>query len=314
MGKWNTFCCVLKKNKEAIPQLVVENLTKRKLLNWMSDSAYLKLRYRTIFHKKLNLKNPKTFNEKLQWLKIYDRKPEYIALVDKVAVKDYISQKIGSEYVIPTIGVWQNVDEIHIEELPNQFVLKCNHDSGSVVICRDKRTFNWEKAKEKLRKKQNSNLFWFGREWPYKHVKPCIMAEVYMEDETQKQGLTDYKFYCFNGEPKFLYVSQGLEDHSTAIISFLTPDWTMAPYRRMDFKPLDECPPQPKNYLKMREFSRKLSEGYPFARVDMYEINGKLYFSELTFFPSSGFTPFVPDEWDGIIGDWLVLPEKTCGK
>ena len=308
MSKFKTFIQILKTDRKLIPQLCVNNLCEKKLLNWMPDTAFLKLRYWTFFGEKLNLKNPKTFNEKLQWLKLYDRDPKYVEFVDKQAVKAYIAEKIGEQYVIPTLGTWRSVDEIDIDALPEQFVLKCNHDSGSVVVCRDKATFDWEAAKQKLQKKLTGNLFWFGREWPYKNVKPCIMAEAYMEDENQKQGLTDYKFYCFNGEPKFLYVSMGLENHATASISFLNMDWTMAPFRRMDFAPLDTCPEKPKNYEQMVQFAKKLSKGIPFLRVDMYEIGGKLYFSELTFHPSSGFTPFVPKEWDEAIGSWLELP------
>jgi len=310
MGKIHTFLKTLKTNRKLLPKLVVDNLQRKQMLNWMSDKAFLKLRYRTIFHKKLDLKDPKTFNEKLQWLKLYDRKPEYGIMVDKQAVKDFVAEKIGAEHLIPTIGVWDRPEDIDFNSLPNQFVLKCNHDSGSVVICRDKALFDQQKAVEKLRRKMDNSVFWFGREWPYSRVKPCVIAETYMEDETQKQGLTDYKFYCFNGEPKFLYVSVGLEDHSSATISFLNLDWTLAPFHRMDFKPLKSPPPKPKNYEKMIAYAKKLSCGFPFLRVDMYEIQGKLYFSELTFTPSAGFTPFVPDEWDATIGAWLELPNK----
>lgn len=311
MGKLKTLTKIMKNNKDMLPQLVVDNLTRKQMLNWMPDKAFLKLRYRTFFHKKLNLKDPKTFNEKLQWIKLYDRKPEYIEMVDKLAVKDYVAQRLGEEYIVPTLGAWDRVEDIDFDALPEQFVLKCNHDSGSVVICRDRKSFDFAKAKEKLQRKLASDLFWYGREWPYKNVKPCIMAEAYMEDENQKAGLTDYKFYCFDGEPKFLYVSKGLENHATASISFLHMDWTMAPFRRMDYAPLDAAPEKPKHYDQMVEFARQLSRGIPFLRVDFYEIHGKLYFSELTFFPSSGFTPFVPEEWDEIIGGWFTLPDKT---
>lgn len=310
MSKFNTIIRVLKENRKILPQLVVENLVRKKLLDWMPDAAFLKLRYWTFFHKKLDLHDPKTFNEKLQWLKLYDRNPKYVELVDKQAVKSYIAEQIGEQYVIPTLGTWDSVAQIDKDALPEQFVLKCNHDSGSVVICRDKNSFDWTKAEDKLSKKLRNGMFGFGREWPYKNVKPCIMAEAYMEDETQKNGLTDYKFYCFNGEPKFLYVSKGLEDHSTASISFMNMDWTMAPFRRMDFAPLEECPPKPKNYDLMVQFAKHLSKGIPFLRVDVYEICGNLYFSELTFYPSSGFTPFVPEEWDETIGSWIELPPK----
>lgn len=313
MSKFNTLVRVLKEDREILPQLVVDNLVRKKLLDWLPDAAFLKLRYWAIFHKKLNLNNPKTFNEKMQWLKLYDRDSRYVELVDKHLVKLYIKEQIGEQYVIPTLGKWDSVDQIDKDALPEQFVLKCNHDSGSVVICRDKSKFDWKKAEEKLTNKLKKGIFGFGREWPYKHVKPCIIAEAYMEDETQKNGLTDYKFYCFGGEPKFLYVSKGLEDHNTASISFLNMDWTLADFRRMDFAPLQECPTKPKTYDLMVQFAKQLSKGIPFLRVDMYEICGKLYFSELTFYPSSGFTPFVPEKWDEIIGSWIELPPNKRG-
>ena len=311
MGKIKTFIRLLTTDKEALRVALSSCFGRTRLARLIPDKAYLNLQYRAYIGRPLNLNAPKAFNEKLQWLKLYDRKPEYITMVDKLAVKDYVSQRIGDEYIIPTLGTWQSADDIDFDKLPDLFVLKCNHDSGSVVICRDKNSFDFAKAKAKLQRKLNDNLFWFGREWPYKNVKPCIMAESYMADETQKNGLTDYKFYCFNGEPKFLYVSKGLEDHSTASISFLHMDWSMAPFCRPDFAPLEVPPEKPINYDKMVAYAKQLSAGIPFLRVDFYEIGGKLYFSELTFFPSSGFTPIVPAQWDKEIGSWLELPQKN---
>ena len=177
------------------------------------------------------------------------------------------------------------------------------------MICRDKSKFDLEAAKENLKKHYNRNYFWMGREWPYRNVKPRIIAEEYMEDAEESQaGLTDYKFYCFNGIPKYLYVSAGLVNHSTARISFLTLDWQFAPFGRSDYKPFEELPKKPVNLSLMIEIAEKLSKDFPFLRVDLYEIKGRVYFSELTLFPCSAMMPFTPKEWDERLGLELELP------
>ncbi len=267
------------------------------------------MQYKSVFGKKLNLKNPKTFNEKLQWLKLYDRNPEYCRLVDKYDVKKYISDTIGDEFIIPTLGVWDHFEDIDFDTLPDRFVLKCTHDSGSVVLCKDKKSFDIDGARKKLTRKLGMNLFWHGREWPYKNLKPRIIAEQYMECDNGEE-LIDYKFFCFGGDPKFVYVSQGLSNHATASLSYLWMDWTRAPFYRGDFPQFDQLPEKPKTYDKMVEFAKSLSKEYPFARVDFYEINGNLYFGEITFYPGSGFTIYEPDGWDAKMGDWITLPNK----
>ena len=278
----------------------------------MPDEKFLKRMFKAHIGKELNLDNPQTFNEKLQWLKLYDRKPEYTTMVDKYEVKEYISKKIGEEYIIPTLGVWDKFDDIDFDSLPKQFVLKCTHDSGGLVICKNKATFNKDAAQKKINKCLKRNYFWNNREYPYKNVKPRIIAEQYLEDDlSSKQGLTDYKFFCFNGEPKFLYVSSGLENHKTAHISFLTLDWEFAPFQRSDYAPLDKLPPKPTNFDKMLETSSILSQNIPFVRVDLYEVNKTIRFSELTFSPCSGYMPFIDSKYDEILGDLLVLPKKT---
>lgn len=276
----------------------------------MSDKAYLKLRYNCIMGKKLNLDNPVTYNEKLQWLKLYDRKPEYTKMVDKYEAKKYVADIIGEEYIIPTLGVWDNVNDIDFDTLPNQFVLKCTHDSGGLVICKDKAELDIENAKNTLNHFLNRNFYSVHREWPYKDVQPRIIAEKYMEDESGKD-LKDYKFFCFNGEPKLLYISEGLSDHSTAKISFADMDYNIAEFKRNDFKPFDELPKKPINFEKMKELAKVLSKDRAFIRVDFYEINKKIFFGELTFFPCSGYLPFDPEKYDKILGDWITLPNKT---
>ena len=273
------------------------------------DKFYLKCLYRDKLSKKLNLRNPQTFNEKLQWLKLYDRKPEYTMMVDKYAVKSYVAEKIGEEYIIPTLGVWDRFEDIDFDALPDQFVLKCTHDSGGLVICRDKRKFDREAARKQICRALKRNYFWHGREWPYKNVKPRIIAEQYMEDSSGN-GLRDYKFYCFGGVPKFLYISEGLENHATASISFLNLDWTFAPFQRKDYKNFVSLPDKPTCFGKMLKLAEELSRVCSFLRVDLYEIDGKIYFSELTFTPCSGMIPFTSEEWDKILGSWIELPGK----
>ncbi len=274
-----------------------------------SDEKFIKLEYYACIGKKLNLDNPQTYNEKLQWLKLYDRKPEYTTMVDKYAAKKYVADRIGEEYIIPTLGVWESFDDIDFDSLPNQFVLKCTHDSGGLAICKDKSTFDIQKAKEKIERSLKRDYFYVHREWPYKNVKKQIIAEEYMEDSSHPE-LCDYKFYCFNGEPKFLYVSRGLSNHATANINYVSLDWEKEPFKRNDFAEFEELPPKPATFDQMIEFSKVLSKDIPFLRVDFYDINGKLYFGELTFSPGAGYTAFEPKEWDYKIGEWISLPEK----
>ena len=415
------------------------------LLNWMPDKLYIQILFRLRMGSRLDLKHPRTFNQKLQWLKLYDRKPIYATMVDKYEVKKFVAERIGEEYIIPTLGVWDKFEDIDFAMLPRQFVLKCTHDSGGLVICRDKSQLDMMMAKEKIEHSLKANYYFGGREWPYKNVKPRIIAEQYMQDgvppdlpvyrffcfngepkiiqviqnesidyfdiqwnlrslkggnlnskiplkkpenfdrmlelvrrlyrdkksflcadlydeindkiyfteytffsdvemenfdpqkwdeilETRKdlaerskkgylilsedrivfekekvKSLTDYKFYCFNGKPEYLYVSTGLENHATASISFLTLDWEFAPFGRSDYKPFTELPEKPSLFEKMKVLATKLAEGHKFLRVDLYQINGRIYFSELTFSPCCGMMMFDPVEWDQKLGDLIQL-------
>lgn len=278
--------------------------------NWMSDKFYICTLWRMVMGYKLNLSNPKTFNEKLQWLKLYNRNPLYTILVDKLLVKDWVADKIGSQYVVPTLAVYNSVDEINLENLPEQFVLKCNHDSGSVIICKDKSTFDLKAAKIKLSKALHQNFYKEAREWPYKNVSPKIFAEKYLcnnQMEKNNTEMTDYKFYCFHGESKFLYVSYGLSDHSSAKIAFLNLDYTYAPFYRDDFSTFNVLPPKPKSFKTLIELSNILSKDIPFVRVDWYDVEGIPYFSEMTFYPGGGTTKLTPFTYDERIGQWLDL-------
>ena len=226
-----------------------------------------------------------------------DAKAAYTEMVDKFLAKKYVASIIGQEHIIPTLGVWSHFDDIDFDELPTQFVLKCTHDSGGLVVCKDKNNLNKKAAKKKIENSMKTNYYKGGREWPYKNVKPQIIAEEYMED-ISGNGLTDYKFYCFNGDPKYLYVSNGMDNHETARLSFLTMNWEKAPFGRSDYLEFEVLPPKPAKFDEMVKIAKSLSSGHPFLRVDLYEINNKVYFSELTFSPCGGFMPFVPEEWD----------------
>ncbi len=291
------------------PLNVLLYLMNKNFFKWIPDKKYIKIKYKLEMNKKLNLQNPQMFNEKLQWLKLYDRNPAYTKMVDKYEAKKYVADIIGREYIIPTLGVWEKFEDIDFSKLPNQFVLKCTHDSGGLVICRDKSKLNMKEARRKINKSLKRNYYLIHREWPYKKVRPRIIAEKYMAIYKQKE-LIDYKFFCFNGEPKFLYVSEGLSNHENARISFVNMNYEKTEFYRKDYRPFDKLPDKPTNFDKMKELSKKLSKNIPFIRVDFYEVNGQIYFGELTFFPCSGFIPFEPEEWDRKLGDMLKLPKE----
>lgn len=281
------------------------------------DKLFLQLFYYKTFKKKLNLKNPRTFSEKLQWLKLYDRNPEYIKLVDKQEVKKIVSDIIGEKYIIPTLGVWDNFQDINFDNLPNKFVLKCTHDSGGIVVVRNKEELDLENAKKVIEDSLNRNYFYICREWPYKNVKPRVIAEKFMSNESKMlngenlpEGLIDYKFYCFDGKPEFLYVSKGMENHETARVSFLNIDWTFANFKRNDYMSFEKLPNKPSKYDEMIEIATCLSKGFKFIRVDLYEIDNEIYFSELTLYPCGGFQPFEPDKYDLELGNLLELPNE----
>lgn len=271
----------------------------------LSDEQFLKLKFKVMMNERLDLKNPKTFNQKIQWLKMNNRKKEYSNMVDKYEAKKYVKNIVGEAVIIPTYGVWSEFDSIPFEELPNQFVLKCTHDSGGLIVVKDKSKFDVEKAKIKIEKSLKNNFFYNSREWPYKNVKPRIIAEKYMTNG--ENGLTDYKFYCFNGEPKYLYVSEGMENHETAIVSFLDINWQKAKFGRYDYLEYSTIPNKPKNFSEMIRIAKILSRGHAFLRVDLYEIEGKVYFSELTFSPCGGYMPFKPKSWDETLGELIDL-------
>lgn len=281
-----------------------------KLSRLYSDEKFLQRLFKLRMQKELNLDNPQSFSEKLQWLKLYNRKPEYTQMVDKFEAKKYVANIIGEEYIIPTIGVWDRVEDIDWEALPNQFVLKCTHDSGGLVICRDKANLDIKMSKEKLKKSMKRDYFYNNREWPYKNVKKRIIAEQYMEDESGYE-LKDYKFFCFNGEPKAMFIATDrcFADVETKF-DFFDMEFNHLPFT--NGHPFSDKPiKKPKGFDEMKELSARLSQGVPHLRVDFYDINGKIYFGELTFYHWSGMVPFKPEEWDYKFGEWIILPNKT---
>ena len=308
MSKINTALSLLKNNRGEFMASIISNF-----FRWLPDATYLKLLYRFKMGHRLDLNNPQTFTEKLQWLKLYNRKPEYTKMVDKYAVKEYVAKKIGEEYIIPTLGVWDKPEDIDWDSLPNQFVLKTTHGGGGggVVICKDKTTFDKASAIAKLKESMASDIYSGLREWPYKNVPKRIIAEKFMAPEKSPapKDLLDFKFFCFNGEPKFLYVS----DTPSHSLTFLNTDWTITDFGRDDYHPLNKIPEKPENLEEMLTIASKLSAGIPHVRVDLYNIDKHIFFGELTLFTGSGFIPFNPKEFDGKLGDLLTLPNAIGG-
>lgn len=282
----------------------------RKLCSgWMPDDLYLKLLYLIFIGKQLNLKNPQTYNEKLQWLKLYDHNPLYTTMVDKYAVKKYVANKLGEEFIIPTLGVWNRPEEIDFSLLPNQFVLKTTFGGGGgdVLICKDKTSLNTEDAIKYMSAFMNQDSYKNLKEWPYKNVPRRVIAEKYME-EPGKTSLTDYKVMCFNGVARLIELHNGrYTDGHTQV--FYDRDWNKTNITQGSYGDVsDTLAERPEKLEEMLKLSEVLSKDIPHVRVDWYIINNKLYFGELTFFDSSGFDDFIPDEYNYILGEWISLP------
>lgn len=289
-----------------VVQRGIMRFARKGFFNWMSDENFLKMAYWCTIGKKLDLKQPKTYTEKLQWMKLYNRDPMYTKLVDKYEVRKYIKDKLGEKYLFPLLGVWDSFEEIDFSKLPNQFVLKTTHDSGSVVICKNKADIDLKKAQKKLSHSLKHDYYLENREWPYKNVKRRIIAEKFMVDESGTE-LKDYKFFCFDGQVKALFVATD-RGYDTKF------DFYDRDFKHLDIKNGHENATKiinrPKEYDKMVAVAEKLSKGIPHVRVDLYNINGKIYFGEMTFFHWSGFVKFEPEIWDETFGEWLRLPEK----
>ncbi len=295
----------------ANPRKIFLYMNSAHLLNFLPDETFLRLIWKARFGTDLDLEHPATFNEKLQWLKLYDRKDLYTRLVDKYAVKTYVGDLIGEEHVIPTLGVWDQADDIDFASLPDRFVLKCNHTSGEgLILCRDKAKLNRKQAISKLETAMKHDYYLTYREWPYKNVPRKILAEPYMEDhEAAVRGLDTlpvYKFLCFEGEPRIIQSIQN-DKMPNESIDYFDPDWNLLPFRQNypnSQKPAD----RPHRLNEMLELAEKLSAGFHFLRVDLDELNGDVVFSEFTFFSDAGFAPFEPEEWNRTLGSWIRIP------
>ncbi len=275
------------------------------ILDKLSDETCINLLYRREFGVLPDLEDPKTFNEKIQWLKLHDRNLDYALLVDKYEVKKIVAEKIGKQYIVPTLGVWDSFDDINFSLLPNQFVLKCTHDSGGIVICKDKKNFNYESAKKIMDKALKQKFYRRFREWVYENVKPRIIAEMYMED-TESKDLKDYKFFCFNGKVKCFKID--FDRYTEHHANYYDINNQLLRFGE------DYCPPVldreiklPVNLELMKKLSEELSKGIRFLRVDFYEVDGHVYFGELTFYPLAGLGKFTDPKADELLGDWLKL-------
>lgn len=272
-----------------------------------ADAVYLKLLYQNRMGKKLNLERPETYNEKLQWMKLYNRDPRYTMMVDKYAVKDYVESILGKDYIIPTLGVWNRFEDIDFDSLPNQFVLKCTHDSGGLVICTDKSKLDMEDAKAKINHALKRKYYKNTREWPYKDVQPRIIAEQYMVDESGYE-LKDYKFFVFDGKMKAMFIATDRTAETETCFDFFDRNFKHLSFTN-GHPNAQRAIHKPENYEEMIAIAERLGKELPQARIDLYNINGRIYFGEITFFHWSGLKPFVPEEWDYRFGSWIKLPE-----
>lgn len=293
------------------PYILFGYLNKFIDFRFLPDKVFLKLKYRASFNEKLNLNNPTTYNQKLQWLKLHDRNPLYVKLVDKYEVRNYVKNVIGEKYLIPLIKLYSTYEEFEtmkISDFPDQFVIKCTHDSGSVIICKDKNNFDFENAKLKIKKSLKKNQYYKCREWPYKNVPPRIVIEQYLKDIDSQHGLLDYKIFCFDGEPKFLYIASDREKGpKEAKVDFYDFDFNKLNVRLSNHPSSSYLFKKPKCFDEIISISRKLSKDMPQVRLDFYVIDNKILFGEFTFFNGGGFVPFVPSNYDSIFGKYINI-------
>lgn len=290
----------------------------RGLYNHLSDEEYIKRRYKALVGKEIDLDHPKSFNEKLQWLKIHYRIPELTTMVDKSTAKEYVSALIGKEYIIPTLGVWDHFDDIDFSSLPEKFVLKCTHDSGGLVICKDKSTLDLEKTRNKIEKSLRKNFYWNGREWPYKNVPPRIIAEQYLEEKNEgtsiDRPIDNYKFLCSRGRCFAFYITIGGGHNVGTTLTYFDIQKNRLPVEHYQFKPHPSPIRLSEQADSMMRLAEKLSEALPFGRIDFYCVNNQIFFGEITLYPDSGFGKLVPEEYDVIWGKEIELPEERVCK
>ena len=275
------------------------------LLNFVPDEVYLKAVFRAETGYRLNLKHPMTYNEKLQWIKLYDRKPEYTMYADKYRVREFISKTIGKKYLVPLIGVYQKAKQIPWKQLPERFVLKCNHASGTNIVCTNKQELDFLLVEQKMNSWLRRNAFWGGREWCYKHIEPCIICEEFLNTQDGKTP-DDYKFMCFNGVPRLIQVHHDRYGNHT--LDYYTPDWKKADLHRIDANTSKTILERPEKINEMLSIAKTLSKGMYYARIDLYYVNGSVYFGEITMYPTGGFSTFTRYEDDLLLGSYIKLP------
>lgn len=310
MSKLKTMIKLLS-NPNEFAIALFNNIVRTGIFNKLNNETFLRLRYYVVFHKRLNLKNPRAFTEKIQWLKLYFLKTEFTNMVDKCSAKEIVKEKVGEDYVIPTIGFWERFEDIDFVHLPNKFVLKTTHGGGGsgIIICRDKKYFDKNKAKRILEKSMETDIYKVLREWPYKNVRKGIIAEALVK-QSDGQGLLDYKFFCFNGKVKFFKVDFGRFTSHRA--NYYTREKKLLPWIESNFPPDPQINHHfPENFDEMIAIAEKLSDNLPFLRVDLYNVNGKILFGEMTFYPASGMEEFKPNGVDVEIGDMLTLPKPS---
>ena len=301
-------------NPKSIKRMIIDPKARQlKMLQMFGqkwdDEKYIRSMYKIKVGKELNLDAPKTYTEKLQWLKLYDHRPEYTLLQDKYRVREYVAATIGDEYLIPLLGAWEDANDIDFNQLPDHFVLKCNHDCASVIICRDKSSFDIEQAKTKLNKCLGINYYSAGREWAYKDIKRKIIAEKYMQNG-KETTLTDYKFFCFSGKAKMVLLASGEAHTNERRLDYFDMEFNPLPIKRGYMKESGRIYEKPEQFDQLIPLAEKLAQDFPFIRVDFYIVNKHPYFGEVALYPGSGFSEFSPCEWEERIGSWISLPQK----
>lgn len=306
MSKLNTAFYLLKNNDGEFKASLLKTFA-----FLFSDKTYLSKLFEYRMGYKIDWDSPRTFSEKLQWLKLYDRNPLYTKLVDKYEVKKYVSDCVGNQYVAKTLGVWDDPESVDISSLPDRFVLKTTHGGGNtgVIICKDKNSLNIEKMRKSLAASMKQDLYRDSREWPYKNVRKRIIAEEFLEDAATGE-LRDYKFFCFDGKVRALFIATERQTRKEPFFNFFDRDFNVLNLKQGH--PRAEVPPtKPETFEEMVNIAGKLSKGIPHVRVDLYDANGKVYFGELTFYHFGGTVPFQPNEWDEIFGGWINLPNPN---
>ena len=297
MSTFTTFLSLLK-----TPKKMFRPLAARGIFNWMPNALYLKILFQCEMNQKLNLKNPKTFNEKIQWLKLNDHNPEYPLWVDKETAKKMAEERLGKEHIVDTIAVWEKAEAIDFSQLPDKCVLKCTHDQGSTIVYDRNKKPNLDEIRKYYKKRLKKNAYKTTREWPYKNLRGKIICEPFLAD-----NIVDYKFFCCNG--KVIFVNIGQKDHITHImhVTFVNLDWKPLPFQRSDNPPVENLPKKPKQLNEMVEMAEGLASGKKFVRIDYYLVDGKIYFSEFTLYPTSGLIKFDPEVGDEILGEKLEI-------